>query len=262
VRHGRRSLLKLGKANVNLYAAIDIMEGKAVRLERGDFGRRTTYGEDPLEAARRWVSEGARFLHVVDLDGARRGEPVSLDHLRRIAAELGDATELIEHGGGLRSSEAVDAALDAGADRVVVGTAAYTQPGLLEELLGSHRDRVAVAVDARSGNIAVEGWSERTDESVDAAISGLAERGVRTVIYTDTERDGTLAGVSTPMVERVSKAAGATRVLYSGGIGGLDDLRRIAALELHNLDGVIVGKALYEERFGVREGQEALDRCS
>jgi phosphoribosylformimino-5-aminoimidazole carboxamide ribotide isomerase len=245
---------------VDLYAAIDIMDGKAVRLERGDFGRRTVYGEDPLEAARRWVSEGARFLHVVDLDGARRGEPVSLEHLRTIAAELGDATDVIQHGGGLRSSEAVEAALDAGSDRVVVGTAAYSVPGLLEELLRSHRDRIAVAADARSGNIAVEGWSERTDEGVDTAIEGLIERGVRAVIYTDVDRDGTLEGISTHMVERVCKVAGTTRVLYSGGIGGLDDLRRLAALELHNLEGVIVGKALYEGRFSVGHALEALTR--
>jgi phosphoribosylformimino-5-aminoimidazole carboxamide ribotide isomerase len=247
---------------VDLYAAIDIMDGKAVRLERGDFGRHTVYGEDPLEAARRWVAEGARYLHVVDLDGARRGEPVSLEHLRRIAAELGDATELIEHGGGLRSAEAVDAALDAGADRVVVGTAAYAQPALLEELLGSRRDRIAVAVDARAGKITLEGWSARTDEGVDTAVAGLAERGVRTLIYTDVDRDGTLEGVSAQIVEGVCRAAGATRVLYSGGIGGLDDVRRLAALELQNLDGVIVGKALYEERFSVGEAQEALNRCS
>lgn len=243
---------------MNLYAAIDILEAKAVRLQQGDFARRTVYGQDPLQAARRWVSEGARFLHVVDLDGAKRGEPVNLEHLRKIAAELGEVTDLIEYGGGLRSTDAVERALEAGADRVVLGTAAFTQPGLLEELLSGHRERVAVAVDARGDRVTLGGWLEQTDQLADTAIRGLAERGVATVIYTDVKRDGTLEGVSEPVIEDLCRAAGPARLVYSGGVGTLEDIRRLAALGIHNLDGVIVGKALYEERFSVSEAQAAL----
>jgi phosphoribosylformimino-5-aminoimidazole carboxamide ribotide isomerase len=246
---------------VNLYAAIDILEGKAVRLQQGDFARRTVYGEDPLEAARRWVSEGARFLHVVDLDGAKHGVPVNLEHLRRIVAELGKATEVIEYGGGLRSAEAAEAALEAGADRVVLGTVAFAEQTLLEELLTRHGDRLAVAVDARGGQVTVGGWLERTDQRADTAIRALTERGVRTVIYTNVDRDGTLEGVSAAAVEPLCEAAGAACLLYSGGIGELDDLQRLAALGASNLEGVIVGKALYEERFSVREAQAVLGCC-
>jgi phosphoribosylformimino-5-aminoimidazole carboxamide ribotide isomerase len=245
-------------AEVNLYAAIDILEGKAVRLERGDFERRTVYGEDPLEAARHWVAQGARFLHVVDLDGAKRGETVSVGHLRRIAAEFGDSTEVIQYGGGLRSVEAAQAALEAGADRIVIGTAAFTTPGLLEDLVAADPARVAVAVDVRSGYVTVRGWLEGTAQQADVAIAGLVGRGVQTVIYTDVERDGTLGGVSPRMVERLCETATGARLLYSGGVGKLDDVRALAELRIPNFEGVIVGKALYERRFSVSEGLAAL----
>jgi phosphoribosylformimino-5-aminoimidazole carboxamide ribotide isomerase len=257
-------VLRGGLAVLKLYAAIDILEGKAVRLHQGDFARRTVYGEDPLEAARRWVSEGARCLHVVDLDGAKRGEPVSLDHLRRIASALGEETDVIEHGGGLRSAAAAQSALEAGADRVVVGTAAFTDPTLLQELLSRDRDRLAVAIDARAGRVTVGGWLEGTQQRAEPAISALAEGGVQTIIYTDVDQDGTLQGVSAPAVARLCQAAGTARLVYSGGIGSVDDLRELAELGAPNLEGVIVGKALYEERFSVGEAQEALavGQCS
>jgi phosphoribosylformimino-5-aminoimidazole carboxamide ribotide isomerase len=238
-----------------LLPAVDILDGRAVRLVQGDFERSTEYAADPVDAAKRWVSEGARRLHVVDLDGARAGKPVNLETLERIAADAGVP---VQYGGGLRSPAGALAALGAGAARVVIGTAAFEDPEMLEPLLEREPDRVAVAVDVRSGRIATAGWAERTELEPADVTARLAELGVRCFVYTDIDRDGTLEGVEHDEFVRVARAAGNAAVVYSGGIGALDDLRPLAALGLENLEGVIVGKALYEGRFTVAEGREAL----
>jgi phosphoribosylformimino-5-aminoimidazole carboxamide ribotide isomerase len=237
---------------VALYPAIDILGGKAVRLEQGDFERRKEYDADPLDAARRWVNDGATRLHVVDLDGAREGRPVNLEHLGRIAAEAGVP---VQYGGGLRSVESVDWALAAGADRVVVGTTAFTDADALEAMVQSGGARVWVALDERDGVIATAGWMTSTETTAPQAATALAERGVRGFVYTSVDRDGTLEGPDVEAVQGVLDAAGEVPVIYSGGIGSVDDLRPLGSLAL---EGVIVGKALYEGRVSVREGQLAL----
>jgi phosphoribosylformimino-5-aminoimidazole carboxamide ribotide isomerase len=239
---------------VILYPAIDISEGKAVRLVRGDFDAKTVYQDDPLEAARTWVAEGARFLHVVDLDGAREGKPVNIDHLERIAREL---SVPVQYGGGLRSLPAVRDALRAGAERVILGTAAFTDIDFLDDVLGAFRERIVVSVDTRGGHVSTSGWQETTQMSADTVITRLQQRGVRSFVYTNVDRDGMLEG---PDLEEVARIAGVVRgrFLYSGGIGSLDDLRGLAGLRQVNLGGVIVGKALYEGRFTIREAQAAL----
>jgi phosphoribosylformimino-5-aminoimidazole carboxamide ribotide isomerase len=237
---------------VILYPAVDILDGKAVRLARGDFEAATVYHDDPLSAARAWVEAGARALHVVDLDGARAGEPRHLEAVGRIAAESGVA---VQCGGGLRTPEAVDAALAAGAQRVVVGTAAYRDPGFLDDVLAAHGERVAVAVDVRGGRVSSAGWTQDTGETAEAVIERLGARGARTFVFTDVDRDGMLAGPDVEATARLARAVQGTLV-YSGGIGRLDDLRALARLRL---EGVIVGKALYEGRFTVAEGQAVLD---
>jgi phosphoribosylformimino-5-aminoimidazole carboxamide ribotide isomerase len=240
---------------VILYPAIDILEGKAVRLVQGRFEDRTVYNDDPLEAAKSWVDAGARFLHVVDLDGARAGEPKSIEHLRRIASGTGIP---VQYGGGLRSLTAVREALRAGAERAVVGTAAFRDVDFLDEILGAFGPRVVVSVDVRGGMISTSGWTQTTQMPAADAIRRLGDRGVRSFVYTNVDRDGRLEG---PDLEEVRRVAGAVRgrFLYSGGIGSLDDLRGLAALRQVNLAGVIVGKALYEGRFTITEGQAALD---
>jgi phosphoribosylformimino-5-aminoimidazole carboxamide ribotide isomerase len=243
---------------VSLYPAVDILGGRAVRLVRGDFDRSREYADDPLAAASAWVDQGARRLHVVDLDGAREGRPVNLDQLRRIAGALGGRTDVIQYGGGLRSAEDVEAALGAGADRVVLGTAAFLAPRTLAEVLAEWGERIAVGVDVRDDKVATHGWKERLEMSAPEAVERLVESGVATVIYTKVELDGTLAGVDVDSVRSVADAARGTTLISSGGIGTLADLERLAALELSNLEGVIVGKALYEGRFGVAEAQAAL----
>jgi phosphoribosylformimino-5-aminoimidazole carboxamide ribotide isomerase len=236
---------------VILYPAIDILDGRAVRLTQGDFDARTVYRDDPLGAARAWVEGGARWLHVVDLDGARAGRPVNLGALERIAGELGVP---VQCGGGLRSPEAIDAALAAGATRVVLGTAAYRDPALLDAALAAHGDAVAVAVDVRDGRVSVAGWTEDAGEAAADVLERLGARGARTFVYTDVDRDGMLAGPDVSAVEPLAAAAPG-RLVYSGGVGALAHLEALAGLPL---GGVIVGKALYEGRFTVAEGQRAL----
>jgi phosphoribosylformimino-5-aminoimidazole carboxamide ribotide isomerase len=237
-----------------LVPAVDIREGRAVRLRQGDFEEETVYADEPLEAARSFVEVGAQLLHVVDLDGARDGRPANLTHLERIARELEVS---VQYGGGLRSPESVERALAAGAERVVIGTAAYRDPAFLEEAIGEWGDRVAVAVDVRDGRVSVAGWTERTEMRPDEVIRRLQGQGVERFVYTDVERDGTLEGPDLKEVGRVAEAIEG-RFLYSGGVSSLDDLRALRALGVPGLAGVISGKALYEQRFGVAEAQEAL----
>ena len=238
-----------------LYPAIDIRDGKAVRLAQGDFAQETVYDADPLSAARAWVEGGARWLHVVDLDGARDGAPANLEHLERIAGELGVP---VQFGGGLRSRASVDAALAAGAERVILGTAAYSDVDFLDDVLAAHGNRVVVSVDVRGGRVASAGWTHQTKMEASAVIEHLQRRGVRRLVYSSIERDGMLSGPDLAEVQRVAEAVRG-HFTYSGGIGTLADLEALARLRQVNLTGVIVGKALYERRFGVAEAQAALD---
>jgi phosphoribosylformimino-5-aminoimidazole carboxamide ribotide isomerase len=239
---------------VILYPAIDISDGKAVRLVQGDFNEKTVYQDSPLEAARAWVDAGARFLHVVDLDGARTGSPKSLGHLEQITHEL---PVPVQYGGGLRSLPAVRDALRAGAERVILGTAAYTDIDFIDDVMGAFRERVIVSVDTRGGNVSTSGWQETTQMPAEAVIERLQNRGVRSFVYTNVDRDGMLEGPDLDEVRRIA-AVVRGRFLYSGGIGKLDDLVELAALRQVNLGGVIVGKALYEGRFTIAEAQKAL----
>jgi phosphoribosylformimino-5-aminoimidazole carboxamide ribotide isomerase len=241
---------------LDLYPAIDILDGKAVRLRQGHFDDKSVYADDPVEAAERWVADGARRLHVVDLDGAKAGRPISVDHLRHICERVPIP---VQYGGGLRSTGAVEEAIDAGAARVVLGTAAFADAELLDTVMGRWPDRVAVAVDVRGGLVSTAGWTQQSQLDAGGAVEVLRERGVQTFIYTNVDRDGMLNGPDQDEVRRVSQLVGGKTLLYSGGIGTLDHLRALAHLGLSNLTGVIVGKALYERRFGIGEAQAALD---
>jgi phosphoribosylformimino-5-aminoimidazole carboxamide ribotide isomerase len=244
---------------VKLYPAVDILGGSAVRLVRGDFDAKKVYDEDPLSAARTWVDAGARFLHVVDLDGAKSGQPVNIDHLRRIAS-LGVP---VQYGGGLRTLEALDQALGAGAERVILGTAAFTDLGLLERALETHGpERVVVSVDVRGGEVSIEGWTKAAEIGIREVFATLIERGVQELAYTNVDRDGMLGGLNFEDLIWVAKAAEHGHLVYSGGIGDIEDLRHLAKLRqeahLENLTGVIVGKALYEGRFTIAQAHAAL----
>ena len=238
-----------------LLPAIDIRGGKAVRLRQGDFDQETVYNEDPLEAARAWAEAGARFLHVIDLDGAREGRPQNLAHLERITSEL---TVPVQYGGGLRDVTAVRAALAAGADRVILGTAAYTDVEFLDACVASWPARVLVAIDVRGGRVSVAGWTKATQMRPDDVIDRMQRRGVRQFVYTNVDRDGMLEGPDLEEVKRIG-AIIRGRFLYSGGIGSLEDFRGLGSLRLVNLAGVVSGKALYEGRFTIGEVHELLD---
>ncbi len=238
-----------------LLPAIDILDGRTVRLTRGDFDAKTVYDADPLDAARRWVDAGARSLHVVDLEGARAGAPLSLEHVGRIAGEVDVPVQV---GGGLRTIAALRDVVEAGAARVVIGTAAYTDVDFLDEAVAEFGDRVVVSVDAREGLLAASGWSEQTQIPMESVVERLGGRGVRRFVYSSIDHDGTLSG---PDIDGAQRIAAAVRgsFIYSGGIASLDDIRSLVALRQVNLSGVIVGKALYEGRFTVGEAQQALD---
>ena len=243
------------RRGVILYPAIDIMDGKAVRLVQGRFEDATTYHDDPLEAAQSWVDAGARYLHVVDLDGAKDGEPRSIEHLRRIVQGTGVP---VQYGGGLRTVDAVRDALRAGAERAIVGTAAFRDVDFLDEILATWGPRIVVSVDVRDGHISTAGWTQTTELPAADAIRRLHDRGVASFVYTNVDRDGKLEGPDLDEVEQIAHAVRG-RFLYSGGIGRREDLAALARLRQVNLAGVIVGKALYEQRFTIAEGQAALD---
>jgi phosphoribosylformimino-5-aminoimidazole carboxamide ribotide isomerase len=239
---------------VILYPAIDIRGGQAVRLLRGDYERETAYDADPVDAATRWADEGAEFLHVVDLDGAKSGTPQNLDAVRRIAA----AVECpIQVGGGLRNADSVAAVLDAGAERVVIGTAALRDPIFLAEMLTRHGERIVVSVDARDGKVALGGWTEAGREGAAEAVAELSSRGVARFLCTAIEVDGTMEG---PAIDRLSEIAAATtsELIASGGVGTLSHLESLASEAPANIEGAIVGRALYEQRFTVVEAMAAL----
>jgi phosphoribosylformimino-5-aminoimidazole carboxamide ribotide isomerase len=239
---------------VILLPAIDIRGGQAVRLLQGDYERETAYDADPVDAARRWAGEGAQYLHVVDLDGAKQGTPRNLAAIERIAAAVPCP---IQVGGGLRDSRAVRDVLDAGATRVVIGTAALRDPNFLAAMIEAHGERVVVSIDSRNGEALLSGWSEGSGSGDDEAIGMLAVQGVTRFLFTAIEVDGTMEGPALDQLARIAEATDA-RILASGGVGELADLEALARDAPTNVEGAIVGRALYERRFTVAEGIAAL----
>jgi phosphoribosylformimino-5-aminoimidazole carboxamide ribotide isomerase len=237
-----------------LYAAVDIRGGRAVRLSQGRMERQTVYFDDPVQAARHWADQGAPWLHVVDLDGAVKGRPVNLELLPRITAAVDTP---VQYGGGLRDIAGAEAALGAGAERIVLGTAALRDPEFLSRMLEAHPDRTVVSVDSRGGRVALSGWTEAGDLDPASAIAELSDRGVARFVFTPIERDGMLDG---PDLEGLRDAGAGVHgeLIYSGGIGDTEHLRALAAFDLPALAGVIVGRALYEGRFTVAAAGEAL----
>lgn len=238
-----------------VYPAIDILDGKVVRMTRGDFATVEQVAPSPLEAAKRLVGEGAEWLHVVDLDGSRTGTPRNLQHIRAIANRF---TVKIQAGGGIRDFDTAEAFAEAGVSRIVVGTAAVRDPELIGRLVDRHADGLAVAVDARNGLVATAGWTETSDVQATDLVQTLAVTGVPTVIFTNVSIDGTLQGVDLESTEAVARAFGGD-VIYSGGVASLDDVRALARLRHRGLRGVIVGRAIYGGRFTLAEALRAAE---
>jgi phosphoribosylformimino-5-aminoimidazole carboxamide ribotide isomerase len=231
--------------------AIDIKDGRCVRLFQGEMDKETVYFEKPMDAARHWVKEGATFIHVVDLNGAVEGRPV---HAKEVAAICRETSLAVELGGGLRSVEAVQAALDLGVKRVVIGTAAYDNAELLRALCERFPGKIVVGIDARSGKVAIKGWKETT--SMDAV--ELAQRceadGASRIIYTDISRDGAREGVNLDETRKLAQSVNIP-VIASGGVATLDDIRRLLPLEKEGVEGVIVGRALYAGAFRLSDAK-------
>jgi phosphoribosylformimino-5-aminoimidazole carboxamide ribotide isomerase len=221
--------------------AIDIKDGRCVRLFQGDMDKETVYFDRPIDAARHWVKEGAKFIHVVDLNGAVEGRPVHTREVEAICKETGLSVEL---GGGMRSTESVEAALSLGVSRIVIGTAAYDSQEFLRALCQQFPEKIVVGIDARSGKVAVKGWKETT--SMDAV--ELAKRcqadGASRIIYTDISRDGTREGVNVEETRKLAESVNVP-VIASGGVATLNDIRSLLPLEKVGVEGVIVGRALY-----------------
>ncbi len=235
---------------MTIFPSIDLRQGRVVRLEQGRADREVVYFDDPREPAMLWRRAGAKWVHVVDLDGAFSGDPVNLKAVEAIAS----CGLRVEFGGGLRRIADVEAALSAGADRIVIGTRAAVDRAWIDRLVDRYSDRVVVGIDARGGRVAVKGWVDTTEENaIDMAVD-VAARGVRTIVYTDIARDGMLSG---PNFEgqRLMLEAVQARVIASGGVASATDIKRFHALaRTHpNLDGVIVGKALYDHRLDLAE---------
>lgn len=229
--------------------AIDLQGGRCVRLRQGRAEESTVYGEDPEAMARRWAGQGARWLHVVDLDGAFAGKPAHAGLMEKIVRAAGIA---VEWGGGLRETDDLRRALDAGVRRVVVGTSAWAQPERLAEWADLLGDALAVGIDARDGRVQVRGWTDTTDVLAVDLARRASELGVKTVICTDTATDGMLTGPNLDAMEAVCRAA-SCRVIASGGVSRVEDVRALMALPVDNLRGAIVGKALYEGRTALSE---------
>lgn len=222
--------------------AIDLQNGHCVRLLQGDFAKETVYGDDPVQVARHWRDAGAELLHVVDLDGARQGHPAQLDLVQAIAH-----TALIQLGGGLRTEDDVQAALDAGAQRVVLGTAALDIP-FAERLARRYGESLIVALDTRGGKVAVQGWVEQTAWSLLDLARALIEVGVQRFLHTDVERDGALTSPNYASLERL--IALGVPVIASGGVASLEHIERLHEI---GAEAVIVGRALYERSIDLTE---------
>jgi len=232
--------------------AIDLKDGRCVRLVQGDMNRETVYFEDPLTAAEHWLAQGATFLHIVDLNGAVEGRPV---HTKEVAAICGVVGLSVELGGGLRSMDAVQAALDLGVSRVVIGTAAYDNAALLQTLCKKFSGKIVVGIDARQGKVAVKGWKETTEMDAVELAQRCEQDGAARIIYTDISRDGTSGGVN---IDETLKIAQAVKIpiIASGGVATLDDIRKLLSLEKVGVEAVVVGKALYSGSVVLREAQK------
>jgi phosphoribosylformimino-5-aminoimidazole carboxamide ribotide isomerase len=239
---------------LTLYPAIDLKDGAVVRLRRGDMQGATLYGTDPAAQAVAWQNAGCRWVHVVDLNGAFAGRPVNED---AVAAILAAVSVPVQLGGGLRTRADIERWLAAGVARVILGSAAVKDPDLVRDAARAHPGRVAVGIDAREGLVATEGWAESSTLRAEELARRFEQDGVATIIYTDIARDGMLGGVNVEATLALADCVSAP-VIASGGVGGAEDLRRLRRLGEGRIEGVIVGRALYDGRVDAGEAIEIL----
>ncbi|MCI7612500.1 MAG: 1-(5-phosphoribosyl)-5-[(5-phosphoribosylamino)methylideneamino]imidazole-4-carboxamide isomerase [Selenomonadaceae bacterium] len=232
-----------------IFPAIDIRGGKCVRLFKGNFAQETVFSDRPEEMAAKWEAQGGKFLHLVDLDGARAGKSVNLEVIKKIVDTVSIPVEL---GGGIRTMENIDEVLSLGVQRVILGSVAVSNPALVKEACQKYGDRVVVGIDAKDGIVAVDGWGVSGDVEVTVLAKEMAKAGVKTIIYTDISRDGTLSGVNVEATARLARESGA-KVVASGGVKSLEDIRALLPYEKDGIEGVIVGKSIYTGSLDLQE---------
>lgn len=232
--------------------AIDIRGGKCVRLFKGDFSRETVFSEQPIEVAKKWVELGAKGLHVVDLDGALAGTSKNLPVIKKIVDAVNVPVEL---GGGIRTIKNIENILTLGIDRVILGSAAVQQPQLVKEACKNFGDKIVVGIDAKDGVVAVEGWGVSGNIHAVELAKKMAQAGTQNIIYTDISRDGTLLGINVKATANLAKNSG-TKVIASGGLSSLDEIRELKKHEKEGIVGVIAGKAIYTGALDLKEAIE------
>ena len=242
-----------------LIPAIDLKDGKCVRLRQGRMEDETIFSDDPVEVAGRWVTAGARRLHIVDLNGAFAGRPVNAEVIRRIAATYPELP--IQVGGGIRDEETVQAYLDAGVSFVIIGTKAVSTPHFVNDLCVEFPGHVLVGLDARDGKVAIDGWSKLSHHNVIEVAQRFERDGVEAIIYTDIGRDGMMAGPNVAATAELARAI-SIPVIASGGVTRLDDIRNLSAVANEGIMGAIIGRALYEGTLDLAEGQKLADELS
>jgi phosphoribosylformimino-5-aminoimidazole carboxamide ribotide isomerase len=239
-----------------LYPAIDMRDGKCVRLLQGDYDQETVYGDSPFDMAKTFADQGAKWIHMVDLDGAKDGKKVNHEHVLRVAKELPVNVQI---GGGIRSMEDVSYYLDQGVDRVILGSAAVSNPAFVREALQKYGAKIAIGLDARDGYVATEGWLETSHILAVDLAKRLVEEGAETFVFTDISKDGMLQG---PNIEAIGELAAVTgkEVIASGGVSSIDDLVNVKKDE-RKIGGAIIGKALYTGRFTLSEAIGRVKSC-
>ncbi|WP_433944989.1 1-(5-phosphoribosyl)-5-[(5-phosphoribosylamino)methylideneamino]imidazole-4-carboxamide isomerase [Paenibacillus sp. SN-8-1] len=237
-----------------IYPAIDIRDGKCVRLVQGDYARETIYNDNPVEVAKSWEAQGGEFIHLVDLDGAKAGHPVNDALIGEIARSVQVPVQV---GGGIRTVNDVERLLGLGVSRLIIGTAAIEDREFTESVLGQYGDKVAIGIDARNGLVATRGWLETSEVQAEVLAKELAAKGAETFIFTDISRDGMMQGPNVEAIRALAEASGKT-VIASGGVTVQEDLIKLAAHAGQGVGGAIVGKALYTGSVDLAKAIQAL----
>ncbi len=243
-----------------LIPAIDLKDGKCVRLKQGDMNDSTTFGEDPAEMARRWLDAGARRLHLVDLNGAFAGKPVNEGAIKAILAEVGDEIP-VQLGGGIRDLDTIERYLDDGLSYVIIGTAAVKSPGFLKDACSAFGGHIIVGLDAKDGKVATDGWSKLTGHEVVDLAQKFEDYGVEAVIYTDIGRDGMLTGINIDATVKLAQAL-SIPVIASGGLAGMPDIEKLCAVEGEGVEGVICGRSIYTGALDFALAQKRADELN
>ena len=234
-----------------LFPAIDVLDGKCVRLIQGDYDKEVIYSDSPVEMAKFWETEGAEFIHIVDLNGAKSGLSVNLSVIQHIAESVSIPVQV---GGGIRSVKTIEDYLNKSVNRVILGTAAIQDPEFLKEAVDAFQEKIVVSVDAREGFVATEGWTDTSSTKATDLIDHLEKIGVQTIVYTDIAKDGMLAGPNLIEQKQINEHT-QMKVIASGGVTTIEDIQNLAYL---NMYGAIIGKALYDERLDFKDALEAL----